>query len=179
MLVGYARTSSLEQAAGLEAQTRDLKHLGCEKIFQEQVSAVGERAMTVYLWHMPVLVALAGLGIAANAIHGVPLPEPLSPAWWVTRPLWLAAGAAAVVPVVLVLARFERGRRTGRQGSHATVPTARVAVATTTVDAVAGVAGVAVLLVAGFGPLPAVVALVLLGIALIGTARLTAWAGLR
>lgn len=143
------------------------------------VSAVGERAMTVYLWHMPVLVALAGLGIAANAIHGVPLPEPLSPAWWVTRPLWLAAGVAAVVPVVLVLARFERGRRTGRQGSHATVPTARVAVATTTVDAVAGVAGVAVLLVAGFGPLPAVVALVLLGIALIGTARLTAWAGLR
>ncbi|MER9029640.1 recombinase family protein [Mesorhizobium sp. M0674] len=43
MLVGYARTSSLEQEAGLEAQLRDLRLLGCEKLFQEQVSAVGSR----------------------------------------------------------------------------------------------------------------------------------------
>ncbi|MES0171900.1 recombinase family protein [Mesorhizobium sp. M0006] len=43
MLVGYARTSSLEQEAGLEAQLRDLALLGCEKVFQEQVSAVGSR----------------------------------------------------------------------------------------------------------------------------------------
>lgn len=44
MLVGYARTSTLEQEAGLEAQLRDLKQLGCEKIFQEQVSSVGPRS---------------------------------------------------------------------------------------------------------------------------------------
>jgi DNA invertase Pin-like site-specific DNA recombinase len=43
-LVGYARTSTLEQDAGFEAQLRDLEAAGCEKIFQEQVSAVGERA---------------------------------------------------------------------------------------------------------------------------------------
>jgi DNA invertase Pin-like site-specific DNA recombinase len=43
MLVGYARTSTLEQEAGLEAQLRDLDHLGCEKIFQEQASSVGPR----------------------------------------------------------------------------------------------------------------------------------------
>lgn len=43
MLVGYARTSSLEQEAGLEAQLRDLRQLGCEKIFREQVSAIGTR----------------------------------------------------------------------------------------------------------------------------------------
>jgi DNA invertase Pin-like site-specific DNA recombinase len=29
MLVGYARTSTLEQEAGLDAQVRDLKALGC------------------------------------------------------------------------------------------------------------------------------------------------------
>lgn len=43
MLIGYARTSTLEQEAGLEAQVRDLKALGCEKLFQEQVSSVGTR----------------------------------------------------------------------------------------------------------------------------------------
>src|SRR3954464_11717525 len=44
MKVGYARTSTLEQQAGLDAQFRDLKAVGCEKIFSEQVSAVGQRA---------------------------------------------------------------------------------------------------------------------------------------
>jgi DNA invertase Pin-like site-specific DNA recombinase len=33
----------LEQQAGLDAQFRDLKAAGCEKIFSEQVSAVGKR----------------------------------------------------------------------------------------------------------------------------------------
>ncbi|MBV2184661.1 MAG: recombinase family protein [Rhizobium sp.] len=43
MLVGYARTSTAEQAAGLEAQKRDLGATGCTKLFVEQVSSVGER----------------------------------------------------------------------------------------------------------------------------------------
>ncbi|MBQ1203665.1 MAG: recombinase family protein [Loktanella sp.] len=43
MLVGYARTSTLEQDAGLEAQVRDLQAYGCEEMFREQVSSVGER----------------------------------------------------------------------------------------------------------------------------------------
>ena len=43
MLIGYARTSTLEQRAGLEAQQRDLKEYGCEKVFTEQVSSVAER----------------------------------------------------------------------------------------------------------------------------------------
>ena len=43
MKVGYGRTSTLEQQAGLDAQTRDLKAAGCEKVFSEQVSAVGKR----------------------------------------------------------------------------------------------------------------------------------------
>jgi DNA invertase Pin-like site-specific DNA recombinase len=43
MLVGYARTSTVEQAAGLEAQERDLKAIGVEKLFSEQVSSVAER----------------------------------------------------------------------------------------------------------------------------------------
>ncbi len=43
MKVGYARTSTLEQQAGLDAQIRDLTAAGTEKIFSEQVSAVGKR----------------------------------------------------------------------------------------------------------------------------------------
>jgi DNA invertase Pin-like site-specific DNA recombinase len=42
--IGYGRTSTLEQQAGLDAQFRDLKAAGCEKIFSEQVSAVCQRA---------------------------------------------------------------------------------------------------------------------------------------
>ncbi|MBM3605435.1 MAG: recombinase family protein [Alphaproteobacteria bacterium] len=40
MLVGYARTSTLDQTAGLEAQERDLHQAGCKKVFVEQVSSV-------------------------------------------------------------------------------------------------------------------------------------------
>lgn len=43
MLIGYARTSTLEQEAGLDAQLRDLAALGCEKVFREQVSSVAPR----------------------------------------------------------------------------------------------------------------------------------------
>jgi DNA invertase Pin-like site-specific DNA recombinase len=43
MLVAYCRTSSLEQIAGFDAQIEELTKLGCEKIFQEQVSSVAER----------------------------------------------------------------------------------------------------------------------------------------
>ena len=43
MLVGYASTSSLAQVAGLEAQERELRTAGCDKVFAEQVSSVAER----------------------------------------------------------------------------------------------------------------------------------------
>lgn len=43
MLVGYARTSTLEQVAGLEAQVAALGAMGCEKLYSEQASSVGDR----------------------------------------------------------------------------------------------------------------------------------------
>jgi DNA invertase Pin-like site-specific DNA recombinase len=39
-LVGYARTSTTDQKAGLEAQLRDLEVAGCTKIFDEELSSV-------------------------------------------------------------------------------------------------------------------------------------------
>jgi DNA invertase Pin-like site-specific DNA recombinase len=42
MKIGYARTSTFEQVAGLEAQLRDLEAAGCGKIFQEQLSSTAQ-----------------------------------------------------------------------------------------------------------------------------------------
>ena len=39
-LVGYARTSTAEQQAGLEAQVAELEAIGCTKVFREHVSSV-------------------------------------------------------------------------------------------------------------------------------------------
>jgi DNA invertase Pin-like site-specific DNA recombinase len=43
MFVGYARTSTLEQVAGFEAQVAALTKAGCERLFREQVSSVAKR----------------------------------------------------------------------------------------------------------------------------------------
>lgn len=44
MIKGYARTSTIGQVAGFEAQMRELTGAGAEEIFKEQVSSVAERA---------------------------------------------------------------------------------------------------------------------------------------
>src|SRR4051794_17172847 len=43
MIVGYCRTSTAEQKAGLEAQITVLQQAGCERIFAEQISSVAKR----------------------------------------------------------------------------------------------------------------------------------------
>ena len=43
MMIGYARTSTAEQEAGLAAQERDLRAAGAERLFSEQVSSVARR----------------------------------------------------------------------------------------------------------------------------------------
>lgn len=43
MKIGYARTSTTDQHAGLDAQLRDLTNAGVEKMFSEQVSSVAKR----------------------------------------------------------------------------------------------------------------------------------------
>jgi DNA invertase Pin-like site-specific DNA recombinase len=43
MIIGYARTSTVDQKAGFEAQVAELTAAGCEKLYREQVSSVGRR----------------------------------------------------------------------------------------------------------------------------------------
>jgi hypothetical protein len=40
MIIGYGRTSTFDQAAGLAAQERDLVAAGATKLFAEQVSSI-------------------------------------------------------------------------------------------------------------------------------------------
>ena len=49
MIVGYARTSTVEQLAGLAGQERDLKGAGAERVFAEQTGATGKRPSSMRL----------------------------------------------------------------------------------------------------------------------------------
>ena len=44
MQIGYARSSTIDQEAGFQAQIKSLREAGCEKVFAEQVSSLAERA---------------------------------------------------------------------------------------------------------------------------------------
>ena len=44
MKIGYGRTSTVEQVAGLDAQERELRAAGADKVFTERVSSVAKRA---------------------------------------------------------------------------------------------------------------------------------------
>jgi hypothetical protein len=146
---------------------------------------LGQRSMTVYLWHMPVLIALAAVLLLLNAagsggatgIDGgiALLPDPLSPDWWASRPLWLVAVAVAVVPVARLFGRFERGRRMTRPAATAAVHAITPTPLTITLDVLLGAGGVAVALIAGFGIVPAVVSLTMLGGSLMGSGRVIHW----
>ncbi|MFF2051945.1 acyltransferase [Leifsonia sp. NPDC058194] len=102
------------------------------------VGWVSARAMTVYLWHMPVLIVLAG----ALLVSGAALPEPVSAEWWLSRPLWLAAVLAAVAGVVAATGRFEAGSRGTARGPSTPGPRALA-------SAAAGAGGILLVLVAG------------------------------
>ena len=43
MKIGYGRTSTVEQIAGLDAQERELRAAGADKVFTERVSSVAKR----------------------------------------------------------------------------------------------------------------------------------------
>lgn len=68
------------------------------------VVGVNFAVMTVYLWHLTVMVAAVGLLMLTDA--GLSW-APLTGGWWATRPLWLAALTLLLLPVVAALAPVE------------------------------------------------------------------------
>jgi DNA invertase Pin-like site-specific DNA recombinase len=82
MFVGYARTSTEDQMAGLIGQERDLKAAGCEKIFREQVSSVAQRdqlkSMLDFVREGDVVVTTKPDRLARNTAELLSIEEDLS-----------------------------------------------------------------------------------------------------
>ena len=72
-LIGYARTSTADQEAGLDAQVRELQEAGCSEVFQERVSSIGERdqlaAALRYLRKGDTLVVTKVDRLARSTVH--------------------------------------------------------------------------------------------------------------
>lgn len=149
------------------ALDRSFAHVAVAKL----VRSMNPAAMTVYLWHMPIIMALIGLLWAAEA----PMPEPHSAAWWVTRVPWLLAIALILIPAAAVLQRFDR--------LAGALPTAQpIASHTALVSVIDAIAGVTLVLSAGLANPLAVVATVcmlLVSIALGFTGRAVSGVGCR
>lgn len=112
-----------------------LRALAARPAIARACAQVGGRAMTIYAWHMPALIVLAG----GLLLSGLPLPEPLSAEWWLTRPLWLCVAVAAVTATAAVASRCEV-----RLGAEAFVGPGRAVVA-----ASVGACGILIVLLAG------------------------------
>ena len=127
-------------------------------------NAVNRNSMTIYLWHVPVVVIIALTMMSVS----MPLPEPLSRTWWETRPLFLLLVAVALIPVVLIIARLE-ARKLALIPPPIPVPLAALKV-------ILSVAGVATILIVGFTPVWSwAIGLALLGLAVwIGPPRVRA-----
>ncbi|WP_417511534.1 acyltransferase family protein [Microbacterium sp.] len=113
---------------------------------------VTPRAMTIYLWHMPVLLVMAGASAVFAMSTGIPLPQPSSLEWWMTRPLWLAVVFTLTALVAWALARIE-----ARPAPRATRSTVRL-----TAASALGIAAISGLLVLGATPLTALLAVVVM-----------------
>lgn len=91
------------QAAALTLLHAPLTALMTRRAVQGAVFAVGSRLMTIYLWHLPMIMVLIGIQL----VLPLPLPVPGSAVWWWTRPLFLVVVLVAVWVLSLWLVRFE------------------------------------------------------------------------
>ena len=77
------------------------------------VVAISSRIMTLFLWHLTAMVIVIGLGLVTDGWgFGI---EPLSIAWWLTRPIWFAILIIPTLLLVVVFGRYERPERDERQ----------------------------------------------------------------
>lgn len=144
--------------------TPQLQRLAAVAPISRAAGAVNRNSMTIYLWHVPVVViiALTMLGFA------MPMPEPLSLSWWETRPLFLLLVAVALFPVVLLIARIEARK--------SVLESPRMPAVLAALKVILSVAGVATILIVGFTPVWSwLIGLALLGLAVwIGPPRVRA-----
>jgi hypothetical protein len=68
------------------------------------LSWVGARSMSLYLWHMSAMVAVAGVWTVG---FGYSTPAPGSLAWFGVLPLWIGSCAAVLYGLLRAFGRFE------------------------------------------------------------------------
>jgi fucose 4-O-acetylase-like acetyltransferase len=73
------------------------------------VFVVGTRLMTIYLWHLPVIIIFAGVGLLIPGAS----PEPASPAWWWSRILVYLLVLGALFALSFLVGRWEQPREIG------------------------------------------------------------------
>ncbi|WP_330446127.1 acyltransferase [Kocuria rhizophila] len=113
------------QACLLEVLSPALRRLMRWRSAQAVASVVGTRALTIYLWHLPLVVAVMAVWFLA----GGPDPLPGSAGWWWLR-LPLAVLCWAVVLVVAAALRRVEAASTAPWGSRpVALSSAAVAVA--------------------------------------------------
>jgi hypothetical protein len=66
------------------------------------------RIMTIYLWHMTAMVGVLGLGIWSGGF-GFNI-EAVGPAWWWSRPVWIALLSVPLIALIAVFGKFEQNR---------------------------------------------------------------------
>ena len=124
MRVGYARTSTLDQVAGLGAQVRDLEAAGCEKVFEEQTSTVGPRqalaAAIEFMREGDALVVTKLDRLARSTAHLVEITEQLQAKGiaLVILDLGVDTGTASgklILTVIGAIGQFEREMMLERQ----------------------------------------------------------------
>lgn len=124
---------------------------------------VNARIMTLYLWHLTVMVVIVGTAMLLGGIGLGPLPG--TEAWWLTRPAWLIALLAVTWVFLAIFGRFER---TAKKPLASRIPTWRAIIGAIMVSS--GLALVAAGGIGDPGPLGVrlwVVLLTLTGIALV------------
>ncbi len=111
----------LSQAAFLRLLRRPLAALMRARPAQAFVFIAGSRLVTIYLWHLPMIVLISGLALLIPGAN----PRPNSAEWWWTRPIEYALILAGLFALSFLVGRFEQARETGF-----TPPAAIVALAT-------------------------------------------------
>jgi peptidoglycan/LPS O-acetylase OafA/YrhL len=94
----------LAQACTLRLLRPALAKLMSTHAARAVVYLVGTRLMTIYLWHLPVIIILAGVGLLIPGAS----PEPASPAWWWSRILVYLLVLGVLFALSLVVGRWEQ-----------------------------------------------------------------------
>lgn len=93
----------LAQACLLRLAKRPLTWLMSLRAMQGFVFVVGSRLMTIYLWHLPVILLVTGLTLLVPGLA----PVPASAAWWWSRIPMLVVVLAILYALSLLIARWE------------------------------------------------------------------------